>query len=207
MPFTGSNSGIGYSFIRSGFVNLGVVLMLAPCFSGFQPTLSMNRITPLILVGVVAFFSCKKPVEYPLEPIISFQSIRVAQDATGYDDKVQVTISFTDGDGDIGYYPRESGRNEAMFDNPASPYYNNFIVKTWVLRDGTWVQDTTNVDARLPYLTPEGANKALKGDIERELTLPPAMSLDTLKYDIFIWDRALHKSNVITTPEIVVSTR
>ena len=93
------------------------------------------------------------------------------------------------------------------FDDPSSPYYNNYIVKTWLRRDGEWILDTTNVDARLPYMTPEGAIKALKGDIQRELTLPPALTLDTLKYDIFIWDRALHQSNTVTTPEIVVSTR
>lgn len=156
---------------------------------------------------VTAFFACKKPIEYPLEPVISFKSIAISQDAGGYDSKVFVTISFTDGDGDLGYYPRESGRNNPLFDDPASPYYNNFIVTTYIKRSGTWITDTTNVSARLPYMTPEGANKALKGDIERELTLPPSLTLDTLKYDIFIWDRALHQSNTITTSEFVVSTR
>lgn len=158
-------------------------------------------------ITLLVFTTCKKPVEYPLEPIIAFKTIGVTQDASGYDEKVFVTISFTDGDGDIGYYPRESGRNQPQFDDPASPYYNNYIVKTWIRRGGSWIQDTTNVSARLPYMTPEGAIKALKGDIQRELTLPPALTLDTLKYDIFIWDRALHQSNTVTTPEIVVSTR
>jgi hypothetical protein len=153
------------------------------------------------------FSGCKDPVEYPLIPVIGFKSIAVTQDASGFDSKVLVTLTFTDGDGDIGYYPRESGRNASVFDDPSSPYYNNYIVKTWIRRSGVWTEDTTNVSARLPYMTPEGANKALKGEILRELTLPPLLSADTLKYDIFIWDRSFQQSNVVTTPEIVVSTR
>ncbi|MFM7216733.1 MAG: hypothetical protein ACKO1U_01795 [Bacteroidota bacterium] len=156
---------------------------------------------------LLSAFACKKPIEYPAEPVIRFQSISVEKATDGYDDKVYVTISFTDGDGDIGYYPRESGRNEWIFDDPASPYYNNYIVKTSILRSGTWVVDTTNVSARLPYMTPDGSIKALKGEIQRELTLPPALSNDTLQYEIFIWDRALHKSNTVTTPAIVINTR
>lgn len=160
-----------------------------------------------IAVCVVLTLSCKDPIEYPLQPVIAFKSIAVSQDASGFDSKVFVTISFTDGDGDIGYYPRESGRNASIFDDPASPYYNNFIVKTWVLRSNSWTEDTTNVSARLPYMTPEGANKALKGEIQRELTLPPRLVLDTLKYEVFIWDRSLNQSNTVTTSEIVVNTR
>lgn len=165
-----------------------------------------NRL--FVLVVVMTFFaSCKKAIEYPAEPILNFKSIGVSKEADGYDSKVLVDISFTDGDGDIGYHPRESGKNDWIFDNPSSPYYNNYIVTTYIRRSGTWTVDTTNVSARLPYMTPEGANKALKGDILRELTLPPQLVNDTLKYDIFIWDRALHKSNIVTTPEIIVSTR
>jgi hypothetical protein len=166
----------------------------------------LNRLF-FLAVSVSLFASCKKAIEYPVEPILTFKSIGVSKDANGYNTKVLVDISFTDGDGDIGYYPRESGKNDWIFDDPSSQYYNNFIVKTYIRRAGTWAVDTTNVSARLPYMTPEGANKALKGDILRELTLPPQLFNDTMKYDIFIWDRALHKSNTVTTPEIIVTTR
>ena len=145
-----------------------------------------TNIVFLVAVCALFSFSCKEPIEYPLEPVIAFKSIATTQDAFGFDSKVYVTITFTDGDGDIGYYPRESGRNASVFDDPASPYYNNFIVKTWIMRSGNWIEDTTNVSARLPYMTPEGANKALKGEIQRELTLPPQLVQDTLKYEIFI---------------------
>ena len=167
----------------------------------------MRHIKALALFALITMLSCKKPTEYPLEPILTFKSVYVKQDVPGIDSKVYVTISFTDGDGDIGYYPRESGQNASVFDDPSSPYYNNFIVKTWIRRSGTWTEDTTNVSARLPYMTPQGVNKALKGDIQRELTLPPQLNSDTLKYDIYIWDRSFHKSNTVTTSPVVVTTR
>ncbi|MFM2134723.1 MAG: hypothetical protein RL021_123 [Bacteroidota bacterium] len=166
-----------------------------------------TNIVFLVAVFALFSFSCKEPIEYPLEPVITFKSIATTQDAFGFDSKVYVSITFTDGDGDIGYYPRESGRNASVFDDPASPYYNNFIVKTWIMRSGNWMEDTTNVSARLPYMTPEGANKALKGEIQRELTLPPQLVQDTLKYEIFIWDRSFNQSNTVTTSEIVVNTQ
>jgi hypothetical protein len=190
----------GLRLFDQSFVNLCVVSIRAQ-----HPLMTLRYF--IFLFFVIAALSCKKPIEYPLEPVIGFKSIAISQDASGYDSKVFVTLTFTDGDGDLGYYPRESGRNNPLFDDPASPYYNNFIVTTYIKRSGSWVADTTNVSARLPYMTPEGANKALKGEIERELTLPPALTLDTLKYDIYIWDRALHQSNIVTTPEFVVTTR
>ena len=60
-----------------------------------------------------------------------------------------------------------------------SQYYNNYVVKTYILESGVWQADPINVSARLPYMTPEGSNKALRGDIQRTLTLPPALNNDT----------------------------
>ena len=118
-----------------------------------------------------------------------------------------VLVSFTDGDGDIGYHSRESGLNDAIFDDPASQYYNNFIVKTFILQNGIWNSIDTPVSARIPFLTPEGPNKALRGEISREFALPIALVQDTLRYDIFIYDRSLNQSNTITTSPIILNTR
>lgn len=166
-----------------------------------------RALLPALFFLSITFYSCEKPDEYPLVPAIEFVSMYTTKNAQGYDDKLFVTISFTDGDGDIGYHTRESGLNDPVFDDPASPYYNNFIVKTLILRNGIWNSIDTPVSARIPYLTPEGPNKALKGKIERELNVPLPLELDTLRYEIFIYDRSLNKSNTIITPEILLNTR
>ena len=165
------------------------------------------RFLPVLLFLALSFNGCKKPDEFPLVPFIEFKSIYSEKDAQGYDQKVFVLVSFTDGDGDIGYHSRESGLNDAIFDDPASQYYNNFIVKTFILQNGIWNTIDTPVSARIPYLTPEGPNKALRGEISREFALPIALVQDTLRYDIFIYDRSLNQSNTITTSPIILNTR
>lgn len=152
-------------------------------------------------------FACKKPDEYPLVPVIEFKNIYTVKDNQGYDKYVYVVISFTDGDGDIGYHSPESGLNEAEFDDPSSPYFNNYIVKTFIMQSNAWVTIDTPISSRIPYLTPESANKALKGEILREFTVPVPLVDDTIRYEIFIYDRARQKSNTITTPSILLNTR
>lgn len=170
------------------------------------------RLIPAIAFLVLSFFACEKPEEYPLVPAIEFKTIYSESyynpaDSEIYDTKVFVTVSFTDGDGDIGYHSRESGRNDAIFDDPTSQYFNNFIVKTLILQNGLWNSIDTPISARIPYLTPEGANKALRGEILREFTVPVPLDNDTLRYEIFIYDRQLHQSNTISTSSIILNTK
>lgn len=170
--------------------------------------MSLHRLSSAFLLCLLASFAaCKKQESYPLVPAIEYKSIFKAASSTGFDSAVVVTVSFTDGDGDIGYYPVGDSRNDPKFDDVNSQYYNNYIVKTWIKRSGVWQTDPINVSARLPYMTPEGSNKALRGDIQRTLTLPPALNNDTLKYEVYIWDRALNRSNIVTTDEIVLRTQ
>ena len=133
------------------------------------------------------------------------------------------TATFTDGDGDIGYY--QDRPNDPIFDDSTSQYYYNFVLQLQVYSNGNWNDttisyvdinynsDTTEADndttitlynnlisSRLPYLTQDGQNKGLKGDIDKTAYLPFLPAGDTIRFRGFIYDRALHKSNVIYTP-------
>ena len=170
----------------------------------------LGKLFSYILVSAFAFSSCKKPLEYPIIPSIDFKKIEAVKDINGKDMSLEVTIGFTDGDGDIGYHSPESGLNDPMFDFPAdatNPYYTNFKVKTFHLINNVWTIDTIDISARIPYLTPEGSNKALKGEIMRDLPLNVGLVNDTFYYEIFIYDRGLHASNTIKTSNIVVNTQ
>ncbi len=127
------------------------------------------------------------------------------QNAQGYDTKLYVTLNFTDGDGDVGY--DDYGYNDPIFDDPNSPYYNNFKVKTFHYENGVLIQDTVDISARMENVTPETQNKTLKGEITRDLPLPPSLNNDTFHFEIFIYDRGLHASNTIVTPDIILKTR
>ena len=162
----------------------------------------------IVILVVFALTSCRKPEQFPIEPVITFKDMYTKLNSQGYDQNIEVVLNFTDGDGDIGY--KESG-NGAIFDDPNSQYYENFVVKIYELKNGMWYSghpwDTIDIGARIPYITPVVSNKALEGEILRELPVPPHLTNDTFRFDIFIYDRGLHKSNIITTPAIILNTQ
>jgi len=169
-----------------------------------------GKLVAVILISALAFNACKKPLEYPIIPAIDFKRLESVKDANGKDQALLVTIGFTDGDGDIGYFSPESGLNDPIFDFPAdatNPYYTNFKVKTYHLINNVWTIDTVDLSARIPYLTPTGSNKALKGEIQRELPLNIGLVNDTFYYEIFIYDRGLHASNTVKTTNVVLNTQ
>jgi hypothetical protein len=60
--------------------------------------------------------------------------------------------------------------------------------------------------ARIPILNKEFPGKAIKGVITDTipLYLMPHPPYDTIKFEAYLYDRALNKSNVISTPEIIL---
>ena len=61
-------------------------------------------------------------------------------------------------------------------------------------------------DAKIPNLTPKAKNKSISGDVSYTILLPPAVINDTIKLRLYILDRANHKSNVIETTELIITT-
>ena len=65
----------------------------------------MNRIHFFTFLILLFVLSCTKPPDYPTEPVLEFVSMTkntMQQSFLPSDDSLKVTISFTDGDGDIG---------------------------------------------------------------------------------------------------------
>ena len=149
-------------------------------------------------------FGCPEPPTYPVYPIVSFDSF-YASDEVGY-----LTIAFTDGDGDIGLY---STMTEPPFDT-SSIYHNNLFVEYWEYNDalGDWEHalDANNdpivFKYRVPWLTPEGKNKSLKGTIQIKIEPnyrdPGSPYNDSIKYRIMLVDRELNESDWVFTPPI-----
>jgi hypothetical protein len=175
----------------------------------------------LICMVSLLFSACRKEDTYPDSPSLEFKSMAFGND--GGVKTFMLTATFTDGDGDIGYY--QDRANDPIFDDSSSQYYYNFVIELQVFRNGNWKDtvityveinynsDTTQADndttyayyndlisSRLPYLTPEGQNKGLKGDIDKTAYLPFVPAGDTLRFRAYIYDRSRNKSNEIYTP-------
>ena len=125
--------------------------------------------------------------------------------AQGIDESADLTISFTDGDGDIGL----SGSDTLPPYDPASIYYYNFYITFFKKHNGVFEEYPLLIPAsqRIPFINTEGKNKSLSGDIIMHLDfLGFQFDNDTLRFDTYIYDRALHKSNTVTTSEIILKT-
>jgi hypothetical protein len=88
-----------------------------------------------------------------------------------------------------------------------SKYYYNFFITYFEKQHGEFVEVTSSVtfNSRIPVLKSSSSNGALKGEIEIELFINNPFSVyDTIRFDAYIADRALHESNIISTPEIIL---
>jgi hypothetical protein len=175
-------------------------MMFHPLFKYLRNCRSIALITGLLL-----FVSCMKKEVYPDIPEIAFQSFVTQFDTGMYAKRGYLTISFKDGNGDIGLRPEQ---NQPPFDT-GGLYYYNYIIDYYEKQNGAFVKIILDppYNARIPYLTPDDPNKAIKGIIVDTLMLNPRPLHDTIKFKFFIYDRALNKSNIDSTPPIILRRR
>ncbi|MEM1320465.1 MAG: hypothetical protein AAGG75_09420 [Bacteroidota bacterium] len=158
-----------------------------------------SQYTIISLFAILFVLSCTKPPDYPPEPVIEFKSLSkgfLTQGAFG--DTLLLTISFTDGDGNIG-----DDENRA-----------NFILTD--LRDGQ-----AFVTFSAPLIPVQGANNGISGEISviidagipicclYENGLNPCtpsadFPTDTVIYEVQIMDRDSNMSNIIQTDPIIL---
>jgi len=176
----------------------------------------MNKVYLVLIVVIAGFYSCLNRDSFSEIPEITFKEMNIEGNS------IVIKISFTDGDGDIGF--REGEENFPF--GPCDEYHNNLLVDPYYMQDGEFVigtvldydskcypkpnpdtgyfPDTIGYYYRIAYLVPDGKDKALEGDIY--ITLNEALIEfpdDTVKFSIALYDRALHKSNVVETNSII----
>ncbi len=153
---------------------------------------------------VLLFGACINPPDYPIEPQIKYVSMsrNTLVQGQGPEDTTYITISFTDGDGDIGHFKEGSDEQEVDL----------FLTD---LRTGAQAEHFI-----IPFVPELGAGNGISGEITMRLLttcciFPPWVTdaalpceasqqypVDTLQYEIYLIDRAGHESNRITTEPI-----
>ncbi len=165
-----------------------------------------NIILLTLIAGV--FYACKKKDVYPIIPEIKFENfLTITNAGQSFPERGVLIFSFTDGDGDIGLYQSDT----------LPPYDFNLFISYFEIQNGDTVEvfltqtdpatgdiDTLNFNGRIPILTPPGSNKSISGEVEDTIFIHnPASPFDTIMFKAYIVDRALHKSNTISTPLIL----
>ncbi len=166
--------------------------------------LTVQRKLLYLLFLIIMVAGCKKSSDLPDVPIITFKEFRQYQYANGKDSIGVMVFDFTDGDGDLGYREKDT---LPPFDKKGQ-YYYNFRVKYFERQKGIFkeIKLPFDINARIPYLTPEGKNKVLSGNIAMSFFINnPFSTYDTIRFEAYIYDRALNKSNVIQTRDIIVN--
>jgi hypothetical protein len=163
-----------------------------------------RRIIPAILI--ISFFGCSKEVNYSNIPEIQFKKYEIIKNMQNRDSALKLTITYTDGDGDLGLTQADTF---PPFDT-GSIFYNNLFAYYYEYIEGKWTQvtvndfstDTIRFNYRFPNLTPTSDNKAIKGEIEYTIAYLEPRKSSTIKFRIFINDRALNISDTVESPPI-----
>lgn len=171
----------------------------------FRNRIAFSSLLKFLFLFATAVFmiSCLKKEDFSVVPQISYQSLLFQYDSAQYPSRAMLALSFQDGDGDIGL---RIDQNDPPF-NEGSVYHYNFYVEYWEKRNGTFYQlDLGNpgMNGRIPYLTPDDPNKAIKGIIVDTLPMPAKPLHDTIKLRFYLYDRSLHKSNIDSTPPVIL---
>lgn len=150
----------------------------------------MKSIFYFILIGLIS--SCAKKLDYSKVPQINFKSFNILSR-----DSAALTLTFSDGDGDIG---GSSGGQGNMF--ITYYYWNNDSSKYYLYKDTTFLHDS--IDVRT-FPSPSNAykNKPISGEITAILIYyRPNNTIKKLKLAVYIQDNSGNKSNIIKTPDI-----
>jgi len=148
-------------------------------------------------------------VDFGIIPVIKFEKYELFKNSNGKDTALTLTISFTDADGDLGL---EQEDTLPPF-NSGSKYHYCMYIFYYEYYDSQWreirpeiggipIGDTIRFPYRFRNLTPNTPNKAIKGEIDWHTNLIEPQKSNTIKFAIFIYDRALHKSNIVESPSI-----
>ncbi len=172
----------------------------------------MQKLFYFSFILMLALFSCKKEsTPAPGPPVISFGSFTTTNGINGV-----ITFNFTDPDGDIGLHQEDttgsySKTGVGYYDFYMRYYYKNYLGNfvTYYHQFNTTpnpLSDSLIFGYRIPFVTNNIKSKTLDGQIIVNLNgYKPYFnyndSISDFRFEFWIYDRALHKSNVVTTPE------
>jgi len=147
-------------------------------------------------------YACGKLETYSELPSVEFKSVYLADTVDGQKNDVKlnrITLEIIDGDGNLGL-----NDSDTIGDfNPV--YYNNLFISILVKQHGEYRRVFDDFKYRIPYKAPIGQNKYLKAEVI--VKVEPFLAYfdyDTVRYEIFVYDRALNKSETAISCDIPV---
>jgi hypothetical protein len=142
--------------------------------------------------------ACNKLEEYDDRPIILESSYSLLQNAQGKDTSLVLKFTFTDGDGNVGLSSTDT----------MPPYDTNVKIDYFEKIDGEFTKilipgttDTLNFNSRIKNF---GSNTSTKAEVKVNVNISVVLA-DTVKFDYYILDKSLNRSNKVSTGTIVLN--
>jgi hypothetical protein len=150
-----------------------------------------------MLLVLFFFYSCRTGTEISIIPTLKITAIEViAYDKQAKDSLITISLSYTDGDGDVGF-PESDTSTES-----------NLKISFFEWKEGKeqvyispLTEDTLRFDERLPLLTPTGKFKQISGkmNIRIPAQLHPGYNPDSVVFYLQLVDRQFNKSERLRT--------
>jgi len=148
----------------------------------------------LIISAALTLNSCVKEEQYPIEPSITYLDFVLNSDGSA-----TLKYTFTDGDGDIGIEPEETGYN----------YFVHYYYKDGSGNFVPYTAPTDTVPLVVPYRiqpiynnNPGKKKKSSKGEIQIMLYAPLFPAGETIKLACQLFDQAGHSSALVFSPQL-----
>lgn len=156
-----------------------------------------------VFFASILVFSCIEIEDYPDIPDISFKEVLVKDSLDKLDNRTiinRIRFHLIDGDGDVGYTQKDT---LGAFHRD-SPFYYNLFVDLYKKKKNKYLRvELDSISAyRIPKIKQQ-KKRALKAEIQIDYFHDFAsLKFDTVRYELYMYDRALNQSNIIVTPDI-----
>lgn len=144
------------------------------------------------------FASCNEVESYDEKPIITEHSYTLLKNESGFDTALLLEFTYTDGDGDVGLGERDT----------FPPNDKNVLIDYYEKLDGQFnkilipgTTDTLNFNSRIKRF---GNGTDTRAEVSVNINIGVVIA-DTVRFDYYIVDRKLNKSNRVSTGEIVLN--
>jgi hypothetical protein len=166
--------------------------------------------------------SCSSLPDLTESPKIKYKNLRFAKGNNTVFDTMFLTLDFEDGNGDLGLAANETTGNFALLkpDGSINENHYNIMIRPFIKAKGAanfaekllcpTPPCANNFNGRYPRLLFDGVEKPLQGEIVYNF-ISSNFGYDNLgitdsviRFEVFIRDRSLNKSNTITTDTVLI---
>lgn len=150
-----------------------------------------------MIAVLIAAASCSDLETYSEIPKVEFKKVFLADTTDDLDNKVKlqaISLQVIDGDGNLGLNREDKDS------------LRNLFITVFKKEKGRYERtDDTTYTYRIPYKQPIGQNKYLRAEVIVSMTTAQKnINYDTIRYEIYIQDRADNLSETITTCDIPI---